>query len=89
MAKLSSTLCFFLLVCVLGTNGIRDIASNVIVPNDKCLTALGVCSFKLCDEHCCEEKCLNNFKSQNPSGDCEMIHGSGLIVCNCYHDCDN
>ncbi|KAH0756177.1 hypothetical protein KY290_026447 [Solanum tuberosum] len=90
MAKLSSTLCLFLLlVCVLGTNGIRDTASNVIVPNDQCLTTLGVCSSKLCDEQCCEKNCFDNFKSQNPSGGCETIPGSALRICNCHHDCDN
>lgn len=72
-----------------GTNGIRDIASNVIVPNRKCLSILGICGSKVCDEHCCENKCLNKFQSQNPKGACELFPGSGLVICNCYHDCGN
>ncbi|TMW93706.1 hypothetical protein EJD97_011258 [Solanum chilense] len=91
MAKLSSTLCFFLLlVCAIGTSGIRDTASigaHVIVRDDQCLTALGVCSEKVCDEQCCENKCISSFKTKNPNGGCETLPGSALRICNCHHDC--
>ncbi|KAF3629137.1 hypothetical protein FXO38_27856 [Capsicum annuum] len=92
MAKLSSTLCLFLLlVFVAGSSGARDTAgsinANEIVPNDQCLTNLGVCSDKLCGEQCCEKNCFDNFKEKNPSGACETIPGSALRVCNCHHDC--
>ncbi|KAM3359188.1 defensin-like protein [Capsicum galapagoense] len=92
MAKLSSTLCLFLLlVFVAGSSGARDTAgsinANEIVPNDQCLTNLGVCSDKLCGEQCCEKNCFDNFKEKNPSGACETIPGSALRLCNCHHDC--
>ncbi|CAN4124608.1 unnamed protein product [Withania somnifera] len=90
MAKLLSTLCLFLLVFVAGS-AIRDKASSisedVIVPNDQCLTNLGVCSDKLCDAQCCAKNCFDNFKDKNPSGICEQLPGSALRLCNCYHDC--
>ncbi|OIS96698.1 hypothetical protein A4A49_05925 [Nicotiana attenuata] len=95
MAKLSPTLCIFLLlVFAAGSRAIRDrdrdtttTNAHVIIPNDQCMTGFGLCSAKLCDDECCEKSCFDNFKEQNPSGICEEIPGAALRFCNCYHDC--
>ncbi|KAK4357991.1 hypothetical protein RND71_023601 [Anisodus tanguticus] len=95
MAKLSSTWCLFLLLAfaagifssprhfiILATTQARD-----AIPNGQCLTNLGSCGSKLCDTQCCEQNCFDNLKSKNPYGICEIIPGSALRLCNCYHEC--
>ncbi|KAM3359187.1 defensin-like protein [Capsicum galapagoense] len=92
MANSSTTLFMLLLLVASRSSGARNkagsISANVIVPNDRCLTNLGLCRDKLCGEQCCEKNCFDNFTVKNPSGACETILVFPLIrLCNCHHDC--
>ncbi|KAM7481285.1 hypothetical protein LguiB_005868 [Lonicera macranthoides] len=53
----------------------------------RCLSNLGPCSIKYCNEDCCKRKCKSYFNFRHPEGYCDEPIGYRYIMCYCYHDC--
>ncbi|KAM3359184.1 hypothetical protein P3S68_022117 [Capsicum galapagoense] len=83
MANSSTTLFMLLLIVASGS---MVLASKGAILDGSCLTNLGICG-KNCDQTCCEKNCFDDFRDRHPSPVCEMLPGSALRLCNCYHDC--
>ncbi|CAN4122054.1 unnamed protein product [Withania somnifera] len=83
MSLISPTLLIFLFL-IFGT-GSTVLASKYGVP---CLTYLGPCGSKTCDQDCCTSRCIDTFHDKHPSPVCEILPGNPGRLCNCYHDCN-
>nr|GMC46526.1 defensin-like protein 183 [Ipomoea batatas] len=52
-----------------------------------CVANLGPCSIASCDEACCDRMCNNYYSGLHPYARCTPIPGTGLSLCDCWHDC--
>ncbi|CAN4124606.1 unnamed protein product [Withania somnifera] len=85
MANSSTTL--FMLLLLIVASGSMVLARRDAVLAGPCLTNLGACGSKTCDQDCCAGKCFSNFNGKHPNPVCELLPGSSERLCNCYHDC--
>ncbi|KAL9229044.1 hypothetical protein vseg_004560 [Gypsophila vaccaria] len=74
-----------LIFLIIFATGMMATKGDPLHPLTNCTANAGACSFKSCDDNCCNARCQAKWPSG--TGSCEDMPGTALRLCLCTYDC--